>query len=57
MPTGFLDDVPESAGDYQVTCDYGGVASSHENGTTDKESDNADNHFLGASDKMLIMLM
>ena len=35
MPTGLLDDVPKSTGDDQVTCDYGGVGGSHENGTTD----------------------
>ena len=50
MPTGLLDDVPKSAGDDQVTCDYGCVAGSYENGTTDKESGNDDNHFLRASD-------
>ena len=50
MPTGLLDDIPESAGDDQVTCAYGGVGGSHENGMTDEESDNDDNHFLGASD-------
>ena len=50
MPTGLLDDVPACAGDDQVTHDYGGVASSHENGTKDEESDNDDNHFPGASD-------
>ena len=50
MPIGLLDDVPKSAGDDQVTHDYGSVAPSHENGTTNEESDNDDNHFPGASD-------
>ena len=50
MPTGIPDDVPASAVDDQVTHGYGGVAGSHENGTTDEESDIDDNHFPGASD-------
>ena len=54
MPTGLLDDVPKSAGDDQVTHDYCGVGGSHENGTTDEESDNDDNRFLGASDTNVI---
>ena len=49
MPTGLLDDVPKSASDDQVTCDYGGVGGLYANGTTDEESNNDDNHFLGAS--------
>ena len=50
MPTGLPDDVPKSAGDDQVTHDYGGVGGSHENSTIHEESDNDGNHFLGASD-------
>ena len=50
VQTGLLDDVPESACDCHVTHDYGGIGGSHENGFTDEESDNDDNHILGASD-------
>ena len=50
MLTELPDDVPASAGNDQVTHEYGNVAPSHENDTTDEESDNDDNHFPGATD-------
>ena len=50
MPTELPDDVPASAGNDHGTHEYGNVAPSHENDTTDEESDSDDNCFPGVSD-------
>ena len=50
IPTGLLDDVLQVQVMTKLHMTMVVVANAHENGTTDEESDNDDNHFPGASD-------